>query len=152
MRRLGLLGAIVAASAVVFSACTAASAASNGEILAALYNIDGVGFHGIDEGLHAPGATINSQWLGKTKNARIAVAATTWPKDLQPQAKAFVEATGKLVAALEKDDAAGAAAPAKEAHEAQHELSADAYAYLSGKAGLGAPAAKHNESSTSTAH
>lgn len=138
MRRLSVIGAIVAAAAIVSSACSTASASSNGDILAALYNMDGVGFHGIDEGLRAPAATINSQWLGKTKNARIAVAATTWPKELQPQAKAFVEASGKLVAALEKDDAAGAAAPAKEAHETQHDLSADAYAYLAGKAGIAA--------------
>ncbi len=149
MRRLATIGAIVVASAIMFSACSTASASSNGEVLAALYNIDGVGFHGIDEGLRAPGATINSQWLGKAKNARIAVAATTWPKDLQPQAKAFVEASGKLVAALEQDDAAGAAEPAKETHEAQHSLSADAYAYLAGKAGIGTPTAKHGESSTS---
>lgn len=147
MRRLGLLGVIAAATAIVFSACGTAGASSNGEILAALYHMDAVGFHGIDEGLRGPSAKIDAQWLGKTKNARIAVAATTWPKDLQPQAKAFVEASGKLVAALEKDDAAGAAAPAKEAHEAQHDLSADAYAYLAGKAGL--TAAPHNEG---TAH
>ncbi|MCC6238317.1 MAG: hypothetical protein IT299_12210 [Dehalococcoidia bacterium] len=143
MRRLGLVGAIVAASAIVFSACSTASASSNSDILAALYNMDGVGFHGIDDGLRAASPKIDSQWLGKTKNARIAVAATTWPKDLEPQARAFVEASGKLAAALENDDVAGAAAPAKEAHEAQHELSADAYAYLAGKAGL--TATKHND-------
>jgi len=146
MRRLALIGVIAAASAIVFSACSSAGAASNGDILAALYNMDAVGFHGIDEGLRAPSAKIDSQWLGKTKNARIAVAATTWPKDLEPQAKAFVEASGKLVAALEQDDAAGAAAPAKEAHEAQHDLSADAYTYLAGKAGL--TATKHTDGAT----
>lgn len=138
MRRLSVVGVIAAAAAIVFAACNTASASSNGEILAAVNNMDAVGFHGIDEGLRAPSATINSQWLGKTKNARIAVAATTWPKELEPQARAFVEATGKLAAALEKDDAASAAAPAKEAHEAQHDLSADAYAYLAGKSGIAA--------------
>jgi hypothetical protein len=71
------------------------------------------------------------------------VAATSWPEEVQPQAKAFVEAAGKLQAALEADDARAAAAAAKEAHETQHDLSADAYAHLAAKHGLEAGGGDH---------
>lgn len=142
MRRLGWLGGLIAVSALMFSGCTTASASSNSELLAALNIMDSVGFHDIDEGLRATPQKLEASWLGKTKNARIAVAATTWPKELKPMATAFVDSAGKLQEALEKDDKSGAVAPAKAVHEAQHELSHEAYSYLATKAGL---ATKHND-------
>jgi hypothetical protein len=133
----------VGAAAGLGAACSSGAAAggANAGIVAAVYNIDGVGFHGIDEALAKPGANIEASWLGKVRNARIAVAATTWPKDLQPQAKAFGEATAALQTALEKDDAAGAAKPAHDSHEAQHDLSSDSYNYLAKASGIATPKA-----------
>ena len=49
---------------------------------------------------------------------------------------AFVAAAAELQAALEKDDATAGAKPAHDTHEAQHDLSASAYNYLAGKAGI----------------
>src|SRR3990170_4868694 len=103
--------------------------------------MDSVGFHAIDTALAESGAKVDAQWLGKTRNARIAVASTAWPKDLAPQAKAFVEAAAKLQAALEQDDPKAAAPAAHDAHEAQHDRSADAYNYLAKQAGIGVPKA-----------
>ncbi|MFN8638038.1 MAG: hypothetical protein U0360_00925 [Dehalococcoidia bacterium] len=123
------------------AACSTGAAAggSNAGIVAALNNIDGVGFHAIDDAIGKPGAKIDASWLGKVRNARIAVAATTWPKDLQTQSKAFLDASATLQTALDKDDAAGAAKPARDAHEAQHTLSADAYNYLAKASGIATP-------------
>jgi hypothetical protein len=134
-RRIELPGLLVAA-AVLLVSCSSASAS---EPLAALNIMDSAGFHGMDTTLNGSNAAIDSQWLGKTRNARIAVASTSWPEELQPQAKAFVEAAGKLQAALEADDPRAAAGPAKETHETQHDLSADAYTHLAGKAGIAMP-------------
>ncbi len=139
MRYPSVVVGLAIAAALLASACTASVDASG--TLSALNNIDGVGFHAVDAALAAPGAKIDAAWLGKTRNARIAVAATTWPKELQPQATAFVTAAAALQAALEKDDVAGAAKPAHDAHEAQHDLSADAYNYLAAKSGISVPKA-----------
>jgi hypothetical protein len=138
-RRIELPGLLVVA-AVLLASCSSASAA---EPLAALNIMDSVGFHEIDTTLSSASGAIDPQWLGRTRNARIAVAATSWPEELQPQAKAFVEAAGKLQAALEADDARAAAAPAREAHETQHDLSADAYTHLAAKAGIHVPGGGH---------
>lgn len=135
MRHLVLFGGLLAAAAVVMSACSAADDPAAG-MLAAVNVIDGAGFHGIDEALAKPGAKVDAAWLGKTRNARIAIASASWPKDLDPEAKAFVAAAARLQAALEKDDATAAAAPAHDTHEAQHELTASTYNYLAGKAGI----------------
>ena len=141
MRHLFVRGApLLAAIAVVLSGCSASNEAV--AMLAPVTLIDGAGFHGIDTALAVPGAEIDPQWLGKTRNARIAVASTTWPDELKPQVQAFVDAAAQLQAALESDDAAAAAAAAHETHEAQHDLSVDAYNYLAGKAGIAVPKAE----------
>ena len=141
MRRLIVRGGLpVAAAVLLLSACSASNEAT--ATLAPVTLIDAAGFHGIDTALAASGATIDAQWLGKTRNARIAVASTTWPDELQPQARAFLDAAARLQAALEQDDAAAAAGPAHDTHEAQHDLSADAYNYLAGKAGIAVPKAE----------
>ena len=136
--RMWLMVLGIGAIASVGAACStgAAATSSNTGIVAALNNIDGVGFHGIDEALAKPGAKVDASWLGKVRNARIAVAATPWPKDLQSQSKAFLDATTALQTALEKDDAAGAAKPAHDSHEAQHDLSSSSYTFLAKSAGI----------------
>jgi hypothetical protein len=140
MRRLSVLGGLLAAAVVVLSGCSTSN--ESAAILAPVTLIDGAGFHGMDTALAASGGTIDPQWLGKTRNARIAVASTTWPDELEAQAQAFVDAAAKLQAALESDDVAAAAAPAHDAHETQHDLSADTYNYLAGKAGIAVPRAE----------
>lgn len=141
MRHLVVFVGLSIAAALFMSACSASSSASGGT-LAAVNNIDAAGFHGMDTALAASGAKIDASWLGKARNARIAVASTTWPKELDPQAKAFVTAAAELQAALEKDDAAAAAKPAHDAHETQHDLSADTYNYLAKQAGIAVPKAE----------
>jgi hypothetical protein len=131
-RRIELPGLLLVA-AVLLVSCSSASAS---EPLAALNIMDSAGFHSMDTTLNGANGAIDAQWLGRTRSARIAVASTSWPEELQPQAKAFVEAAGKLQAALGADDASAAAGHAKAAHETQHDLSADAYTYLAGKAGI----------------
>ena len=130
----------MAAALLLLSGCSTSNEPA--EVLPAVALIDGAGFHGIDTALAEPGAKIDAQWLGNTRNARIAVASTSWPDELKPEARAFVDAAARLQAALETDDAAAAAAPAHDTHEAQHDLSADTYNYLAGKAGIAVPTAE----------
>src|SRR5215216_1932709 len=125
MRRLVVCGGLLVAASLVLSACSASSEPAG--TLAAVNVIDGVGFHGIDTALAASRAAIDAAWLGKTRNARIAAASTSWPDELDAEAKAFVTAAAQLQTALENDDAGAAAAPAHEAHETAHDLSVTAY-------------------------
>jgi hypothetical protein len=119
------------------AACSDASADDDGgALLSALVLMDGAGFHTMEEALSAPGATIDAEWLGRTRNARIAVATVTWPDDLEAKAKAFTDAVAPFQAALEDDDAAEAARAVSAAHAAQHALSLDAYDHLAEEAGI----------------
>lgn len=133
----------------VSASCTAGSAAGeSGPMVAALSNIDAVGFHSIDTTLNlSSDAKIDAQWAGRVRHAQIAVASTAWPKELDKLAKDFVSATQQLAVAVEADDPKAAAPAAKAAHEAQHELSTDGWEYLGKKAGLAAGA--HDEASPS---
>jgi len=79
VRRLIVFGGLLLAAASLLSGCSASS--ESAALLAPVTLIDGVGFHAIDTALAAPGATVDAAWLGKTRNARIAVAA------LQPVVK-----------------------------------------------------------------
>ncbi len=136
-----LLVPVFAAVVLVLSAsCTAGSAAGEaGPMVAVLSNIDAVGFHSIDESLNLKSeGKIDAQWGGKVRHAQIAVASTGWPKDLDKLAKDFVSATQQLAVAVEADDPKAAAPAAKAAHEAQHELSTDGWAFLGKRAGLAA--------------
>lgn len=155
MRRYVLLPLLVLTivSGTIFIACgddddddgggtaQAAETASSGagsatSMMAALSYIDGAGFHGIDETLNKPGGQIDASWQGKTRKALVAAKAIEWPADLRGDAQAFSDAAGRLLAALGNDDAAGAAAPATDAHKTQHDLSNKAWEMLGKQAGV----------------
>lgn len=133
-----LFGAALAASC---SDDSDAADTSESGTLAALSIIDAVGFHEIDDGLNeSPEQEIDPEWLGKVLHSQIAVASLTWPQPLQDEATTFIDAAERLVAALDADDPAQAAPAAKEAHEGQHELSTQGWAYLGEQAGIKTPA------------
>ena len=100
-------------------------------ILAAMVLIDGAGFHGMDEGLNG-GEEIDASWVGKVTRAKQAAQTVDWPEDLKAAADAFIAAATALETALTADDAEAAATAAVAAHETQHDLSHDAYAFLGG--------------------
>lgn len=125
-------------------------ASQDAAMLVALSIIDGVGFHAIDEELNkAGGGAIDSTWLGKVRHAQVAVATVEWPDSLAEKAETFVATADRLSVMLEADDPKGAAGPAAEGHEAQHELSTEAWAELSARADIEAPG--HGESTATPA-
>ena len=144
------LVALLACIGIVVAACgdddtdagapvTPAAASANGDtgaMLAALTVIDGAGFHGMDTALNTPGARIDAAWAGKTRRAIVAAKAISWPEEVRDEAVAFSEASTRLLTALEKDDAAGAAKPAKDGHDTQHDLSTKAWELLGTQAGV----------------
>lgn len=99
-------------------------------MIAALSHIDSAGFHGIDMALGGASPTINPSWAGHARKARIAAASISWPDGLQPQAKTFTDAAGRLAAALDGGDAKAAADPAGEVHASWHTLSNLGWNYL----------------------
>ncbi|WP_115789981.1 hypothetical protein [Arthrobacter silvisoli] len=114
-------------------------------VLAALAFIDNVGFHGIATNLTGPAPKIDRNWAALIKNARIAVAATTWPDGLDPQVQAFLGASAKLVAALELRDTEATKGPAGELHISYHALSDAGWQHLAEAAGLAAEGHKGHE-------
>jgi hypothetical protein len=105
-------------------------------LLAALTHIDNVGFHGIATNLSGATPKIDRSWAGLVRNARTAVAAISWPAEIQAMADRFTAAAGQLAAALDQRDADATADPAKELHVAYHALSDAGWAYLAKTAGI----------------
>lgn len=105
-------------------------------LLAALTHIDTVGFHGMATALTGSEPRIDRIWAPLIRNARIAVAVTTWPDELQPAADRFTAAAGELIPALERRDTRGVADPAKELHVAYHALSDAGWGHLASTAGI----------------
>lgn len=146
MRRLLLVLPVIALG-MLLTACSDDSEAQTSDVagqLTVLSIIDAVGFHAIDEELNkAGGGEIDPQWLGKVRHGQIAVASIEWPDDLAQQVEEFLDAAQQLAIALEADDPALGAVPAKAAHEGQHELSTDGWDTLAADAGVELP--EHNE-------
>ncbi|PKN83069.1 MAG: hypothetical protein CVU47_00835 [Chloroflexi bacterium HGW-Chloroflexi-9] len=117
----------IAAEVTPTEAVHEAAAPDTGDMLAALLLIDSAGFHSMDEALNGGAPAVDAAWLGRAQQARIAAQAVVWAPGAAEAAHAFIEATTALEAALEADDAAGAAPLAVAAHETQHELSHEAY-------------------------
>ncbi|WP_420179892.1 hypothetical protein [Paenarthrobacter sp. TA1.8] len=105
-------------------------------LLAALTHIDTVGFHGIATALTGSEPRIDRNWAALIHNARIAVAVTTWPDELQAASDRFTAAAGQLIPALEERDTGGVVEPAKELHIAYHALSDAGWSYLASTAGV----------------
>jgi hypothetical protein len=123
---------------------TAAACSSNedthskdaGATLAALAIIDGTGFHDIDESLRKPTPEIEPDWGSRVSHARVAAAAITWPKDVQPKADTFVKLATDFAKALTEDDTKTAVLQTNDAHAAYHALSTAAWEALGDEAGV----------------
>jgi len=114
----------------------AESAVTAAGLLAVLTHIDTVGFHGIATALTGAEPKIDRNWAPLIRNARIAVAVTAWPDELQPAAERFMASAEQLTPVLERRDTAEVANPAKELHIAYHALSDAGWSYLASVAGI----------------
>ena len=139
MRRYVMLLAtgMLAIGAMSSVACSDRDAAeSKSGQLVALSIIDAAEFHAMDGGLNQAGGVIDPQWLGRVRHGQTAVASVSWPDERRASTRAFVDAAQDVATALEADDAQTAAPAAKEAHEAQHELSTEDWVSLAATAGI----------------
>jgi hypothetical protein len=118
-----------------------ADEADIGAMLAGLNLLGGAGLHGLDEATAA--GEIPEGAGGGVDDAILAVAATTWPAELQAPADALLSTLQELRTALESGDAAAAAGPAADAHEAWHDFDHEAVNFI--KAAVGLEAEEHDE-------
>ena len=116
------------------SPSAATQAIAVGHVIAAIALLDASEFHALAEAVKA--GTIPAGSLGKVHRARLVAAATTWPETLREAAHKLVQELGHLYQAIETGNAAGAAEPAHEVHEVEHDLSKAVYAWLAERAGL----------------
>lgn len=112
------------------------AAVTTAGLVAALTHIDHVGFHAISTNLTGASPKIDRNWSGLVRNARVAVAATSWPEEIQPLAERFTAAAGQLAAILDQRDTNIVAAPANELHVSYHALSDAGWGYLTNAAGI----------------
>ena len=108
----------------------------------ALDTLDGAGLHAIDEAANEEG-TVDAGASGGVSRAIMAVAATTWPDELQATAGELVATLQELHEALDTADAAVVGPAATAAHDAQHDFSEEARTYISEAVGL--PVEEHEE-------
>lgn len=97
--------------------------------------IDAVGFHALQEEIEAATSMedVSPRNLGRVQSALAASKAAPYPDPASEALAAFQESAEALVAALEAGDLEAAQAAVAEAHHTQHELSGQAFAWLSGQ-------------------
>lgn len=143
LKRIALTGAGFAAGvamtlAAVGSTVSPASAqmgdaAQKAQVMAATYQLDKAGLHGIEDASKA--GSIPAGSLGEVRRARIAVQATEWPEALKAMAMDQINHMKSLEEAIRSEDATKVVDPATKAHQVGHDLSAAVYTWLeTGKA------------------
>jgi hypothetical protein len=113
-------------------------------VLAAVTFLDSAGYHDIDDAINKE-KTVPATARTKALKGEAVLKATAWPSELKPKADALATILGELAAALEGDapDLAKAGQAATKAHDAQHEFSDEAWAWLYEKAGVEGPSHGH---------
>src|SRR5215208_6819662 len=101
------LAAVVQPASTVAAQQDALLAAQKAQAMTAVYQLDQVGFHALNEAI--AGGSIPAGSLGKVRNARIMTAATSWPEPLHEQAQALSAKMVEYEAVLRTEDAAKAA-------------------------------------------
>lgn len=110
------------------------SAVQRTAIVSALNVISAAGLHDIDESID--GGEIPAGAAGGVDAAVVAMASVDWPEELKAAADALKASLQELAEAIDAGDAAAAAPIAAEAHEASHDFSHAASAFVSEAAGL----------------
>lgn len=147
MRRSLLIPLIVIAiGGALIAACgddSDETAGDAGAMLAALDILESAELHAVELALIEEDATIDPEWLGRLRNARIAIAVIDWPEELQEPAQAFLDQSMPLETALAEDDAEAAGAVVTATHSAFHALNSAGFDFLAEQAGVAGAA--HDE-------
>ncbi|MEX0781346.1 MAG: hypothetical protein WD557_01765 [Dehalococcoidia bacterium] len=140
IRRIAALGAgvTVLAGAALSGACGSDDGASQeSEVLSAISILDGAGLHGIDESINEENE-IPADARTVALHMQALVELTQWPSDVEDAADGLAQAFEDFAAALDGDspDMARAGELAAKAHDEQHDLSHDVWAWLQEEAGI----------------
>lgn len=108
------------------------------------------GLHAIDEDANE-NDTVSAGASGPVQRALLAVAATTWPADMQADADALEAKLLELLEALGSADAAVVGPPAAEAHELQHDFEHKVSDYIAEQAGVTLPQEEEGGNTTPAA-
>ena len=116
--------------------------ASNSAVLTALNFTSNAGLHDIDEAINE-GGEIPADARTVALRSETVMRVTEWPGELEEEAEALAGVFAEMAAALdgESPDPAAAGEAAARAHDAEHEFSGNAWAYLQEEAGIEPPAA-----------
>ncbi|MGE3074931.1 MAG: hypothetical protein AB7N24_02280 [Dehalococcoidia bacterium] len=145
------MAAIALLGAVALAACGDddddggnSTASANAEVLNAIAYIDAAGIHGINESITTD-KTIPPTAKATADKVQTVLNITTWPKDLQPQAKALSAIFADMSASLEGDspDLAKAGDASTKAHDGYHDFSHAVWDYLYEQGGVADPDAGH---------
>jgi len=84
--------------------------------------MDSAGFHEMATALSET-QTIDPEYFSTVTGVQNILSHTTWPAELNDQARSFIETLTSFASALEADNAAEAVTLSETVHDAQHELS-----------------------------
>ncbi|MFN8526532.1 MAG: hypothetical protein U0821_25805 [Chloroflexota bacterium] len=127
----------VVPAATVSAQQDAYAAAQKAQVIATVYHLDKVGFHGLEDAINAGNIPAGS--LGTVRRARVTMMAVDWPAAMRETVTSLNTQMLALEAALKDENAEAAKVPAHEVHEIEHDLSGAVYTWLGG--GQAAPAA-----------
>lgn len=107
------------------------------EVIAAINFLSNAGLHDIDESINDDGE-IPANARTVAQRAEAVTRLTDWPDDLQASADALAQVFADMAVALdgEAPDMAAAGDAAANAHDAEHDFSADVWAHLYAEAGI----------------
>ncbi len=113
-------------------------------VVSAVAFLGGLDFHAIDDSINRD-RKVPADARARALKAQAVVRTASWPGELQSKATALAGIFGELAAALEGDspDLAKAGAAAKKAHDAEHEFSDAAWAWVFEQAGIEGPTHGH---------
>ncbi|GEM_PF-5597814 len=99
--------------------------------IAAIYIVDSVGLHGIDDAANKE-ERIDATKLSAVRKAVAVTKAAPWPEKLKHDSEAVAKSLSELEKAIAANDLTSVKGAAKDAHERAHDFSNEVYAWLSG--------------------
>ncbi len=132
------LGMVALGGAALFGACNSEESGSQeSEVLSAITILDGAGLHGNDESINEENE-IPADARTVALKMQAVVELTAWPSDVEDAADELARTFSDFAAALDGDnpDMGRAGELAAQAHDQEHDLSHDVWAWLQEEAGI----------------
>jgi hypothetical protein len=141
--------ALLAALGLVAAACGddgAAEATKQNETINAIYIMDGAGLHGLDESINDQ-RTVPANAANTYRRLQAVALLTEWPtSELEEKAETLAGVFEQAAASVDTDnpDLAKAGPLASQAHDGEHDFSAEVWEYLLREAGVAGAGEAHD--------